>query len=151
MEDGDVNAVMVDGKEKLAMRVILSDDEEHNKEWIKAEFRPTLRVKQYIWGGVPLGNLPKAEWVVTDGENEMIMKPNYFRNCRKMASGFFHVKGPFMKKKLMRNCRFQLIAYVTGLSDSKQPIILVEKVKWLSNKDAKDFPLYNWSRRIKKP
>ena len=151
MEDGDVNAVMVDGKEKLAMRVILSDDEEHNKEWIKAEFRPTLRVKQYIWGGVPLGNLPKVEWVVTDGENDMIMKPLYFRNCRKMARGFFHVKGPFMKKKLMRNCRFQLIAYVTGLSDSKQPIILVEKVKWLSNKDAKDFPLYNWSRRIKKP
>jgi hypothetical protein len=116
MEDGDVNAVMVDGKEKLAVQVILSDDEE-----------------QYIWGGVLLGNLPKAEWAVTDGENDMIMKPLYFRNWRKMARGFFHVKGPFMKKKLMRNCRFQLIDYVTGLSDSKQPIILVEKVKWLPN------------------
>jgi hypothetical protein len=133
MEDEDVNAVMVDGKEKLAVQVILSDDEERRKEWNSAEFRPTLRVKQYIWGGVPLGNLPKAEWVVTDGENDMIMKPHYFRNCRKMARGFFHVKGPFMKKKLMRNCRFQLLDYVTGLSDSKQPIIFVEKVKWLPN------------------
>jgi hypothetical protein len=118
---------------QLAVEVILSDDEEHRKEWIKAEFRPTLCVKQYIWGGVSLGNLPKAEWVVTDGENDMIMKPLHFRNCRKMARGFFHVKGSFMKKKLMRNCRFQLIDYVTGLSDSKQPIILVEKVKWLPN------------------
>jgi hypothetical protein len=104
---------MVDGKEKLAVQVILSDDKEYCKEWIKAEFRPTL-VKQYIRGGVPLGNLPKAEWVVTDGEYVMIMKPLYFRKCRKMARGFFHVKGPFMKKKLMRNCRFQLLDYVTG-------------------------------------
>jgi hypothetical protein len=133
MKDLDVNAVMEDGKEKLAVQVVLSDDEERRKEWKTAEFRPTLRVKQYIWGGVPLGNLPKAEWVVTDGENEMIMKPNYFRNCRKMASGFFHVKGAFKKKKLLRNCRFQLLDYVTGLNDNLEPIIFVEKVKWLPN------------------
>jgi hypothetical protein len=133
MKDADVNAVMEDGKEKLAVQVVLSDDEEGRKEWITAEFRPTLRVKQYIWGGVPLGNLPKAEWVVTDGENEMKMIPNYFRNCRKMSRGFFHVKGPFMKKRLLRNCRFQLLDYVTGLSDTKEPVIFVEKVKWMHN------------------
>lgn len=133
MEDGDVNAVMEDGKEKLAVQVVLSDDEEHRKEWVRSEFKPILRVKQYIWGGVPLGNLPKAEWVVTDGEYDMTMKPNYFRNCRKMARGFFHAKGSFRKKKLMRNGRFQLLDYMTGLSDSKEPIIYVEKVKWLPN------------------
>jgi hypothetical protein len=133
MKDGDVNAVMMDGKERLAIQVVLSDDEEHRKEWTNAEFRPTLCVKEYIWGGVQLGNLPKSEWVVTDGENDMIMKPNCFRNCRKMARGFFHAKGPFMKKKLLRYRRFQLLDYVTGLSDSDQPIIFVEKVKWLPN------------------
>jgi hypothetical protein len=128
----DVNAVMLqNGKEKLALQVILSDDEKNRKEWITAEYRPTLRVKQYIWGGVPLGILPKAEWVVTNGENKMIMKPNYFRNSRKIARALFHVKGSFMKKKLMRNCRFQLLDYVTGLSPSKEAIIFVEKVKWM--------------------
>jgi hypothetical protein len=129
----DVNAITEDGKEKLAVQVVLSDDEKKRKEWIAAEYRPTLRVKQYIWGGVPMGNLPKAEWVVTDGVNEMVMKPNYFRNSRKIARGFFHVKGAFMKKKLMRNCRFQLLDYITGMSPTKEAIIFVEKVKWMPN------------------
>jgi hypothetical protein len=88
-------------------------------------------VKQYIWGGIPLGNPPKAEWVVTDGENKMIMKTNHFRNSRKIARASFHVTGSFMKKKLMQNCRFQLLDYVTGLSPSKEAIIFVEKVKWM--------------------
>jgi hypothetical protein len=133
MQNDDVNAVMEDGKQKLAVQVVMSDDEERRKGWLTSEFRPILRVKQYIWGGVPLGNLPKVEWIVTDGENEMRMKPNYFRNCRKMARGFFHKKGAFMKKKLMRNCRFQLVDYVTGMSDVKEPTIYVEKIKWLPN------------------
>jgi hypothetical protein len=120
---------MEDGKEKLAVQVVLSHDDNLGKDWIMAEYRPTLHVKQCIWDGVPLGNLPNTEWVVTDGKNDMIMKPNYFRNSRKIAKGFFHVKGPFMKKKLMRNCRFQHLDYVTGLSQSKEAIIFVEKVK----------------------
>jgi hypothetical protein len=107
----DVNAVMEDGKEKHAVQVISSDDEKKHKEWITAKYRPTLHVKQYIWGGVPLGNLPKAEWVITDGENKRITKPNYFRYSRKIARAFFHVKGSFMKKKLMRNCHFQCYAH----------------------------------------
>jgi hypothetical protein len=61
MKDGDINAAMMDGREKLGVQVGLSDNEEHRKEWITAEFRPALCVKQYIWGGVPLGNLPKVE------------------------------------------------------------------------------------------
>jgi hypothetical protein len=91
MEDGDVNAVMVDGKEKLAMRVILSDDEEHNKEWIKAEFRPTLRVKQYIWGGVSLGNLSKALSYLYPPHSPMGVYPwryTYFGNQTWHTSSF---------------------------------------------------------------
>jgi hypothetical protein len=105
---------MEDGNEKLAVQVVLSDDDNLPKEWITAEYRPTLRVKQYIWGGVPLAKLLKAEWVVTHGENDMTMKTNYFRNSRKIARRFFHEKGSFMKKKLMRSCHFQLLDYVTG-------------------------------------
>ncbi len=99
MKDLDVNAVMEDGKEKRALQVVLSDDKERRKEWKTAEFRPTLRVKQYIWGGVPLGNLPKAEWVVSDGENDMIMKPNYFRNSRKNCQGILPCKGIFHEEE----------------------------------------------------
>jgi hypothetical protein len=39
--------VMVDGEEKLAIQVVLSDDEERRNEWMPAEFRSRSKQIQY--------------------------------------------------------------------------------------------------------
>ena len=160
--DGDINAVLADGKELMAGQVCCEDDKEMREMMDLDEYQPWLRVTRMEWLGF-WGCVPTIRWHVTDRdeedddddketEDEMVMFISH--RTFDIAKNFFKKWGDTKRGKLGVGKRFMLVDYTTVFEprnkfhDKDEAVIMVERIRCEPN-PKRQTSMLAWLRRNK--
>jgi hypothetical protein len=125
----EINAIDQDGVSYVAGQVITDDDKVKRAGLDSKEFYPILAVKRAEWLGT-MGDLPIVKIVLTDGENDIFMRPSM---CKGFRSFWKLHNGPFRRGCINPGKLVKLLDYTTSIrdwgNDKNVPCVHVEKLR----------------------